>query len=122
MTAIKDLIKTINDIKQNEKFLSETDMITLLKATKSIVHHNTHINAYLSLLKSVEKNKLSKLSVLTKRELQVLKAIGHGNNSASISKKLNISIHTIETHRKNIRKKLELVGQGTLFEYALFVI
>lgn len=48
-----------------------------------------------------------KLSTLTQRELDVLKLIALGSNRASISNKLNISVHTVDEHRKHIRNKLE---------------
>lgn len=42
---------------------------------------------------------------LTKRELEILSLIQEGVNSVDISKKLFISKHTIDTHRKNILRK-----------------
>lgn len=42
---------------------------------------------------------------LTKRELEILNLVQEGVNSIDISKKLFISKHTIDTHRKNILRK-----------------
>lgn len=119
MTAIKDLLKTINAIKKKGEFLSEEDILLILKATKAITKNKDPINSYISFFNRLDKKKLDRISSLTKRELQILKYIGSGENSASIAKKLKLSISTIETHRKNIRKKLELVGKGKLTEYAI---
>ncbi len=46
-------------------------------------------------------------SILTKRELEVLKHTGAGLSSAQQAKILCISKHTIDTHKRNIIKKLE---------------
>ncbi|VAV85736.1 hypothetical protein MNBD_BACTEROID02-34 [hydrothermal vent metagenome] len=45
--------------------------------------------------------------------------MGNGNESKTIAIQLELSTSTIETHRKNIRKKLGLVGNGKLLEYAI---
>ena len=45
---------------------------------------------------------------LTKREKEILRLIALGSNTAEIADQLYISEHTATTHRKNIRKKLNL--------------
>jgi len=53
-------------------------------------------------------NDLSDLEyILSKRELQILVLIGKGMLSKEIANNLFISFHTVQTHRKNIHKKLE---------------
>lgn len=46
-------------------------------------------------------------SSLTLRECEVLKLISYGDSNKTISEKLNIALHTVRTHRKNICRKLE---------------
>lgn len=54
---------------------------------------------------------------LTKRELEILDLICEGLNSVEISERINISRHTIDTHRRNILGKtnstnfLDLIGK-----------
>jgi DNA-binding CsgD family transcriptional regulator len=43
--------------------------------------------------------------VFTKRELEILDFVIQGMKSEDIAKKLNLSLYTIQTHRKNILKK-----------------
>jgi DNA-binding CsgD family transcriptional regulator len=43
---------------------------------------------------------------LTKREKELLKFFALGNSNESISKELFISVETVATHRKNIKRKL----------------
>jgi DNA-binding NarL/FixJ family response regulator len=45
---------------------------------------------------------------LSKRETQIIKMIGDGMVNKDIAKSLNLSIQTIETHRKNINHKLQV--------------
>jgi DNA-binding NarL/FixJ family response regulator len=56
---------------------------------------------------------------LSDRELEVFGLIGRGQNTRSIAKKLNLSIHTIETHRENIRAKLNLRNGSELMQRAV---
>lgn len=45
---------------------------------------------------------------LSEREMEILKLIVKGHSSKEISGELNVSFHTITTHRKNICKKLKV--------------
>ena len=45
---------------------------------------------------------------LTTRESEILKLIAEGNSTLTIADKLHLSHHTINTHRKNILKKLNV--------------
>lgn len=56
---------------------------------------------------------------LTKRELEVLKLIATGNKTNQIAELLFLSIHTINTHRKNILKKLNMSSPTELVVYAI---
>ena len=56
---------------------------------------------------------------LSKRELEVLELIAKGFRTVDIAEKLFLSIHTINSHRKNILKKLNLKSPAQLIVYAL---
>ena len=56
---------------------------------------------------------------LTDRELQVFQLIGQGRSTRSIAELLHLSVHTIETHRENIRRKLELRNGAELVQQAV---
>jgi DNA-binding NarL/FixJ family response regulator len=47
-------------------------------------------------------------SLLSVRELEIVRLLSEGNTSQEIADKLNVSYHTVTTHTKNIRKKLNL--------------
>lgn len=57
-------------------------------------------------------------SELSEREMEIVKLISKGNSSAQIADELNISVHTVNSHRKNILKKLGLKSPTELIIYA----
>lgn len=64
----------------------------------------------------------STLDNLSNREIDIFKLIGEGLSAAKISDKLNISKNTVDTHRINIRKKLDLSNGKALDRMAFEVI
>ena len=64
------------------------------------------------------KSELS-LEILTKRERQVLKMIGEGHKNKEIADYLCISVKTVEKHRANLMKKLDLHSASALTAFAI---
>lgn len=58
-------------------------------------------------------------STLTRRELEVVQRICEGYKTHEIATQLNLSIHTINTHRKKVLYKLGLRSPGELIRYAI---
>lgn len=54
-------------------------------------------------------------SLLTKRECEVLHMTMRGHSIKSMAEKLDASVDTIKTHRKNIYSKLDVTSQSELF-------
>ena len=55
---------------------------------------------------------------LSRRELQVLKAVARGFTSAEIGRQLQLSAKTVETYRGRIYEKLGLRTRADLVQYA----
>ena len=55
---------------------------------------------------------------LTKREIQVLKLIAKGYSSTEIASELFISYRTVDTHRTNLKQKLQASTIAALVQYA----
>ena len=53
------------------------------------------------------------------REREILQLIAEGNSNSQIARKLVISARTVETHRTNIMRKLELTSQIDILRYAI---
>ncbi len=56
---------------------------------------------------------------LTLREMQIVRLVAAGKIAKEIAHTLNLSTHTVYTHRKNIMKKLGLGSTSELVIYAL---
>ena len=56
---------------------------------------------------------------LTRRETEILHLLAKGRTSIEMAKQLKISKYTIDTHRKNIHKKLGIKSNTGLVNYAL---
>ncbi|MEY3541449.1 MAG: hypothetical protein RLZZ204_261 [Bacteroidota bacterium] len=56
---------------------------------------------------SVQNDKMIDNAVLSKRELEIAKMVCKEQTSDTIAKTLGLSLHTVNTHRKNILRKIE---------------
>ena len=58
-------------------------------------------------------------SILTETEIEIVKAIAQGKTTKEIAEERFSSIHTINTHRKNIFRKLKINTAHEVVKYAL---
>lgn len=56
---------------------------------------------------------------LTAREQTILLQLAQGQSNKEVAAELNISVHTVETHRKNIKRKLGINSTAGLTRYAM---
>jgi DNA-binding NarL/FixJ family response regulator len=56
---------------------------------------------------------------LTSREREVVQLIAEGHTNREIAELLFISIKTVEVHKHNIQKKLNISGTALLTQYAI---
>jgi DNA-binding NarL/FixJ family response regulator len=63
---------------------------------------------------SFEKDFFSLKKLLTKREVEILKALKKGYTSEQVAQELCLSYYTVETHRKNINQKLKFNSKRIL--------
>jgi DNA-binding NarL/FixJ family response regulator len=61
----------------------------------------------------------SAFAVLSAREREVLQLIAEGKSTREIAGDLNVSIKTVETHRRQIMEKLDLHSVAELTKYAI---
>lgn len=57
--------------------------------------------------------------ILTSREQTILLELAQGHSNKDVANTLNISVRTVETHRKNIKRKLGISSTAGLTRYAL---
>lgn len=76
---------------------------------------------YMSLdinLSSADKQELMDMPVLSSREKEVLQLIADGMTNPQIANKLFISLHTVDSHRKNLLTKFAVNNTASLIKLA----
>ena len=56
---------------------------------------------------------------LTKREIEIIKLLANDLSNHQVSDELNISLRTVETHRRNLMQKLNLKSAVALVRFAI---
>ncbi len=59
------------------------------------------------------------LEQLSNREFEVFQLLGNGFSTREMAKKLNVSHHTIDSHRRNIKEKLRIRSNNDLIRTAV---
>ncbi len=98
----------------------DTNLLSLLDSSFTIFDSVDHV---LSKLQKAGNNTEQKNTAyddnLTERETEVLTSLVHGLSNKEIAESLNISIHTVITHRKNITAKTGIRSESGLTIYAI---
>jgi two-component system nitrate/nitrite response regulator NarL len=106
-SGLNTLIEAIKTVSKGKKYLSRSvyEVLELEKEGKKSK-------------KETEIEQKKRAEILTKREKQILYLIGQKKTTYEISEELIIAISTVETHRKNIHRKLNLKGRNELYIFA----
>lgn len=102
--AGENIIEAIKTVYEGKEYFSENIREKILFSFSG--NNNNHSN-------------LNDLDYLTDREIEILKLISLEYSGKEISEELSISTHTVETHRKNLIKKLNVKNTIGLVKYAL---
>jgi DNA-binding NarL/FixJ family response regulator len=128
-SLVQNNIKTFNAIRNN---LSETKWIGTVYSffeSKLLANFDETINVYDTSESII--NLVKRLGVkddhetnaahekLSDREIEVLKLLASGKQNKEIADKLNISTHTVISHRKNISQKTGIKSISGLTIYAV---
>lgn len=96
--SAKDLAQALRDVVAGNRVFS--------KSILSLMHGHLTMNN-------------SKAVVLTNREQEVINLIAHGKKNVDIADVLSISYRTVENHRYNIIKKLNIKNSAELVRFAV---
>jgi DNA-binding NarL/FixJ family response regulator len=111
----------------NGYVLKDATQNELLAAAERVLDGKTYlspditekvINRYLNTNGSSQEP-VTRWDTVTQRERQILKLIAEGHTNKSMSDYLCISVKTVEKHRANLMKKLDLHSVSALTTYAL---
>lgn len=120
-----DAIRQMLDAGATGYILKNSGIKMLSKAIEVVSKGDTFFDpnvAYNFMNSYIEENVTigkSKKVVLSNREKQILNLIANGMSSKDISSELNIAKTTVDTHRKNMIKKLNLSSGNELVKYAI---
>jgi two-component system, NarL family, response regulator NreC len=64
-------------------------------------------------------NRLPRFATLTPREKEVLKMLAEGNSVKEVAGQLNLSVKTVEAHKFNLMRKLDIHNKAQLVQYAI---
>ncbi|MBS7254741.1 response regulator [Flavobacterium branchiicola] len=104
--AGENIIEAIHSVYQGQDYFSDA---IREKVFKSLTQNNPKLN----------KNIYTENQILSPREIEIITLISLEYSGKEISEQLFISINTVETHRKNIMKKLQTKNTIGLVKYAL---
>ena len=97
----------------------------LARALQTVLKHQTYLSP--DIAGTVVKDYLEQLvaadsagvAELTPREREVLQLIAEGRSTKETAARLNVSIKTVESHRRNIMEKLNIHSTAELTKYAI---
>jgi DNA-binding NarL/FixJ family response regulator len=108
--------------------VKSTDPAELLHAIRAVARGQNYFSASVSRAVMVSQDEPGQTpgstttrteSPLTTREREILQLVAEGKSHQLISEILHISVRTVDTHRNNIMKKLDIHDTASLVTYAI---
>jgi DNA-binding NarL/FixJ family response regulator len=123
----KSIVKKMLDAGASGYILKNINRETLVEAINTVMkgqpYYSSEIPIALASSSIEEKghteNKTHFTTLLSAREIEILKHIANGLSNNEIAKKLYLSPKTIDTHRTNIMQKLDIHNVVGLVKYAI---
>lgn len=99
--------------------LKNTGKQELITALKLIANGNTYFSGDVAKEMNRVDDSIDKRYVLTPREREIVRYVAQGLSHTEIGDKIHISPRTVDTHRTNIMRKLEVHSIAELIKLAL---
>jgi DNA-binding NarL/FixJ family response regulator len=97
----------------------------IMAALEKVVHGETYLSPAMLDAKRQRSDRVQELllnkpqiEALTPSERRILKLVGEDYTSKEIANSLNLSVRTVDNHRQNICRKLNLHGTHSLLKFA----
>jgi DNA-binding NarL/FixJ family response regulator len=125
MESDRRFIVEVLDAGASGYIMKETVFLELATAIRTVANNETYLGPRITelILKDYLKRIPDKMPLtfesLTTREREIVQLIADGQNSKELAHQFGVSIKTIEVHRHNIMKKLNLNSVASLTKYAL---
>ena len=98
------LVSAVRDVHRGGSFLSPRMLSQL-------------VDDFRTRIKSADR--LPRFATLTPREKEVLKMLAEGNSVKEVACQLNLSVKTVEAHKFNLMRKLDIHNKAQLVQYAI---
>lgn len=115
----QEAIQQMLDAGASGYILKNSGLNDVKLAIEKVMNGEQYFDASLNLSFLEEEKTTQKKSILSKTEKEILHLISEGKTSNEIAEIRFCSVSTVETHRKNMMRKLDLRGKGELLRYAL---
>ena len=126
LKELKDIIVRYYPQKDNNLLYSV--LYDIINCAQDLdTHCSLEDSLFVPAVQSLEEEIREKADILSQSEKEIVISIAKGYSNKEIADKLNISIHTVATHRRNISAKLQLTllnyekNQLSFFEHAQHV-
>jgi two-component system response regulator NreC len=100
----QQLVTAISEVHNGGSYLSPRMMSRLVDDFRNRVKSST---------------RLPRFNTLTRREMEVLKFLAEGNSVKDIACTLDLSVKTVEAHKFNLMRKLDIHNKAQLVQYAI---
>jgi DNA-binding NarL/FixJ family response regulator len=91
----------------------------LLPALEALQHHHSFRSREIIGLYEKITAALGEIQKLSPRELETLRLIGAAKSNKEIAAQLGIDVKTVDTHRRNLMRKLKLHSTAEIVRYAI---
>ena len=97
----------------------------LVRAIRAVIEDQTYLSPGVAdvvvedYIHRLSETDVSAFSILSAREREVLQLLAEGGTTKEIASHLHVSVKTVETHRRNIMKKLDIHSMAGLTKYAV---
>ncbi|MDR5754594.1 MULTISPECIES: response regulator transcription factor [unclassified Caballeronia] len=99
--------------------LKDSPATEILQAIDAVLAGKTFFSAGLAMRMIQARYAETPLERLTPRERDILDALAEGLSSKQIAQQHGLSVRTVETHRLNLKRKLDIDGQAELIKFAV---
>lgn len=95
--------------------MKNSSLDKVIEAIRTVALNKTFFDETISIIDQNTKETI----IISSREKEILRLIGEGKTSLEIAHQLFISKATVDTHRKNIVKKMNIYGKTDLIRFAV---
>ena len=122
----KQLIKKLIDQGADGYLLKNSSQQEVMDAVEKVLNNKIYLSqeVTMSLLDkktegfSTSSSDVHSITLLTEREIEILRLVSQGKTNKEVGDELSISHRTVDTHRTNLMKKLDVTNVAGLIRFA----